>query len=178
MGALTIGCIIAANSINLNRNAALAGAYSLAEVTMKEYQAKVVEKLGENKEREIRDDISRDRVENNPLSRNEVIYTTHGDTLFYDPYSGRYFKSDIEYVKQVLNKLSRDMLTDGENICLNDVYYELDLKRIDLGNHMGWSANDGIIEADFYAAKAEDEQPCLVLNYKIEPRYQYGRINN
>ena len=75
MGGLTIACIIGANSINLRRNAALAGAYSLTEAALKEYQAKVIETIGDKKEQAIRDDIAKDRVKEHPLGEREVIIT-------------------------------------------------------------------------------------------------------
>ena len=54
MGGLTVVCIISANSISTKRNAAIAGLYSLTEKSLKEYQTKVVEVVGENKAKEIK----------------------------------------------------------------------------------------------------------------------------
>jgi len=47
MGSATISCIIGANSIHLQRTAAIQGIYSLTETAFKEYQAKVIQTLGE-----------------------------------------------------------------------------------------------------------------------------------
>jgi hypothetical protein len=84
MGGLTIGCIIGSNSINLRRNAALAGLYSLTETALKEYKAKVIETIGEKKERDIRDEVAKERIHKNPVSDNEVVITGYGETLCYD----------------------------------------------------------------------------------------------
>ena len=62
---------------------------------MKEYQAKVVETLGEAKARKIKDEIAKDKVKNDPISNKEVIITGKGDMLCYDVLSGRYFKNNI-----------------------------------------------------------------------------------
>ena len=50
-GGLSIACLIGASSVNARRNAALATAYSIAETSLKEYQNKVVETIGEKKSR-------------------------------------------------------------------------------------------------------------------------------
>jgi len=87
------------------------------------------------------------RVVRNPVSDNEVIITSRGDTLCYDALGGRYFKSDIEHIRQVLNKLSRDLMSE-QFITLNQVYSELGLKGTKVGDVAGWHIDDGLIEPD------------------------------
>ena len=173
MGGLTIGCIISANSINLRRNAALASVYSLTESALKEYQAKVVETFGEAKERKVRDEIAKDRLAKDPVANKEIIITGRGDTLCYDSIGGRYFKSDIEKIRKIENKLNRDMLNGDMFLSLNDVYYELGLSPTTLGEELGWDVQNGLLEFDFSSQLTEDGTPCLVLNYSIEPRYNF-----
>lgn len=172
VGTITIACIISANSINLRRNAALAGLYSLSETALKEYQAKVVETIGKNKERAIKDDLAKDKIMKNPVSEREIVITGNGETLCYDAMSGRYFKSDIEEIRRVINKLSRDMMSDM-NITLNEVYNELGLKSTKIGDMVGWHIDDGLIEPDFSSQLTENGTPCLVLDFREEPRYLY-----
>ena len=74
-GAVSIACIVGATSVNARRNAALATAYKIAETSIHEYRDKVVETIGEKKEKVIRDNIQQDRVDKNPVTRNEVIIT-------------------------------------------------------------------------------------------------------
>ena len=173
MTGISIGCMIGSNTVNLKRNAALASLYSLSETALKEYRTKVIETIGQNKERKIKDEIVKDRMARNTVNESDVIFTGNGDTLCYDSFSGRYFKSDIEKIKQALNKLSRDMLSENF-IALNEVYYALGLKSIGLGNLVGWHVDDGLIEPDFDSTIADNGQPCIVLNYTCEPRYNYG----
>lgn len=172
MGAVTIACIIGANKINLRRNAVLASLYSLSESALKEYQAKVVETIGKNKERKIKDDMAHDKILNNPANDREIIITGNGDTLCYDAMSGRYFKSDIEEIRRALNKLSRDMMTEM-NITLNEVYNELGLKSTKLGEMVGWNIDDGLIDPEFSSQLTENGVPCLVLDFSESPRYFY-----
>ena len=90
VGATTIGCIIGLNNVHTRKNAALAGLYSLAQTTFKEYQEKVVETIGENKERKVRDEVDKDKILNNPPAT-DVIFSGTGDVLCYDSITGRYF---------------------------------------------------------------------------------------
>ena len=172
IGAVTIGCIVSANTINLRRNAALAGLYSLSDTALKEYKAKVVETIGKNKERDVRDDIKKDHLAANPVKESEVIATGKGDVLCYDELSGRYFKSNIEQIKRVLNDISRDLLNDMQGFTpVNEVYYGLGLPGIKLGELMGWYLDDGLIEGNFGTQLADNGEPCVVLDFGIEPRY-------
>jgi hypothetical protein len=172
-GILTIGAIIMANKINLRRTAALASVYALSEAALKEYQAKVIETIGQTKERKVKDDIAKDRITKNPVSDNEIVITSLGDTLCYDALSGRYFKSDIEKIRQVLNKSSRDLMSEMF-IDLNTIYGDLGLKGTKMGDMVGWHIDDGLIEADFSSQLTENGTPCLVLDFVVEPRYNYN----
>ena len=173
MGLVTIGCIVSANTISLRRNAALISVYSLSEAALKEYQAKVIETIGAPKARKIKDDIAKDRITNNPVGGNEVVVTGCGEALCYDALSGRYFKSDIEHIRQAINKVSRHMMTDTF-VTLNEVYDELNLKSTKMGENIGWHIDDGLIEPDFSSQLTETGTPCLVLDYVTEPRYNYN----
>jgi len=170
VGTITIACIIGANHISLRRNAALASLYGLTEAAFKEYQTKVVETIGKNKELKIRDEVSADRLKKNPPGANEVIFTGKGVVLCYDSLSGRYFKSDIEQIRRTVNELNRDLMSDMF-LSVNEFYYAIGLSGIKLGDQMGWDIDKGLLEIDFSAQLSEEGEPCLVLNYSIEPRY-------
>ncbi len=171
MGGFTIGCIISANNINNKRNAALASLYSLTEKSLKQYQEKVVETIGENKARAIKDDIAKDNLLANPIDEStEIIITGNGETLCYDALAGRYFRSDIESIRKILNQLSRDLMSEMF-IPLNNVYYELGLSGTILGDQVGWHIDDGLIEPQFSSQLTEKDTPCLVLDFSVQPRY-------
>ena len=172
MGGVTIACIVGANSINLRRNAALASVYSLSEAALKEYQAKVVETIGEKKNQEIKDSIASDKIKNHKVSEKEVIITGKGDMLCYDALTGRYFKSDMEHIRRIFNELNRDLLNEMY-ISLNDVYYALNLSGTKLGDLVGWHVDNGFIEPAFSSQLTENGVPCLVLDFNIEPKHNY-----
>ena len=165
-------CLIGANSVNARRNAALATAYTLSESALKEYKDKVVETIGEKKEKAVRDSIAKDKIEENPVSKNEVIITNKGDMLCYDAISGRYFKSDIDKLKKAENELNKRMLNEM-SVSLNDFYYEIGLDDIGIGDSIGWNINKGFIELQFSSQLTEDGTPCLVVDYSVVPDYEY-----
>lgn len=172
MGGMTIACIVGANGINLRRNAALASAYGLTEAALKEYKNKVAETFGENKVRQVKDAIAKDKIEKNPVKNDEIILTGKGETLCFDPYCARYFKSDIEKIRRVENDLKYEML-NGDTIYLNDVYYALGLPQSKIGEDMGWNVNYGLFGLDLSSQLTTDGVPCLVLGFKDEPVYSH-----
>lgn len=170
VGIASMGCIIGAHKVNLRRNAAMAGLYSLTETAFKEYQAKVTETLGSNKEHKIHDEIARDRVRANPVGVNEIIITGQGEMTCYDALTGRYFKADVEKIRQIVNEFNRNLMNDGF-ISLNEFYYELGLSGVKLGDMLGWDIDKGLIEAEFSSCLTEENKPCLVMDFNIYPKY-------
>lgn len=172
MALVTIGCIIGANRINLKRNAVLASLYSTSELALHEYQDRVIEKIGQKKEREIKDEIAASKIAENPIGDREVVLTGKGHSLCYDTLSGRYFESDYDLVRRVENDINRRIYSDMW-VTLNDVYYELGLKSIDLGRHVGWNV-DRLLHFEFSSQVAEDGRPCLVILYENQPVNVYS----
>ena len=168
MGLATVGCAIGSNRISSNRVAAISGLYALAEKGLTEYQNKVIETIGEKKERAIRDDIAKDRIDADPVSNKEVILTGNGDFLCYDVMSGRYFRSTIDKIKKVQNDMNHELLTEMW-ISLNDVYYELGLKGTKVGEYYGWTPDDQIYFT-FSTQLADGGEPCLVMDYTAAPK--------
>ena len=110
LGLASVGCLIGANSVNLRRKAALATAYKLSETALAEYKEKVIETVGEEKAKDIRSAIAKDKMEKNPVTKSEVIITDKGESLFCDSISGRYFKSDMNTIEKAVNTINRRYL--------------------------------------------------------------------
>ena len=172
---LSISCIIGATNINLRRNAALATSYTISERTLVNYKNKVIDAIGEKKEKKIQEELAQDKVDKNKVNDNQVIITSNGETLCMDSLSGRYFKSDIETIRKVVNDLNRQ-LTFQHYISLNEFYDELGLKHIKNGSYIGWNLDDGLIEVYFNTALADNGQPCIVMEYDISPRYGFDKL--
>lgn len=162
----TLGCIITANRIGTRRAAAMAAAYSISEKAFSEYKEKVVEKLGDNKERAIRDEIAQDRIIANPSTGREVL-VGRGDVLCFDAYTGRYFLSSMEEIKKAQNDTNYEILHN--NYCsLGEFYNRLGLPGTSFSEEVGWNS-DHLLEVIFSTVLADDGQPCLSLRFTVEP---------
>lgn len=167
---ITIFCIIMGNRIEHKRNVMLTSLASASETALKTYQEKVRERIGEKKEMEIRDEIAKDQINANPY-RNDIPLETagYGGDLFYDPESGRYFYSTIDYIKKVVNDCNAMIISDMW-IPLNEFYYRLGLRQTESGKDRGWNV-DHRIEIDFSTQFADNDRPCGVLIYTEPPRW-------
>lgn len=169
---VSIGCIIGSSKIHLKRNAVLAAAYGISESALKEYREKVVETIGEKKEKTVHDAIAKDRMEKDPVTTKEVIVTGSGDSLCYDELSGRYFKSNMEKIKSAQNIINKRMLNEGY-ITLNEFYAEIGLQDIGIGDNLGWDVGDGYLDLSFSSQLASDGTPCLVIGHYNPPTYGF-----
>ena len=175
MGALTIACVVGANRIGNRRAAAMAAAYSLSEKVFTEYREKVVEKLGTNKERAVRDEVAQDQVTKNPVLDREIIITGNGDVLCYEAYTGRYFNSSMEVLRKAQNNINFTLLNDGY-VSLTDFYNELGIPRTSASDEVGWK-NDSMLDLQFSTTMSEDSRPCISIDYRVEPIRNYYRQN-
>lgn len=171
-GATTVAATIAATQIGTRRGAALAAAYAVSEKAFTEYKEKVVEKLGENKERAVRDDIAQDRVKNNPVT--EHIVSGGGKVLCYEPYTGRYFMSDMEALKKAQNDLNY-LVLNNYYASMSDFYDLIGLDRTKVSDDMGWNS-DKMLELSFSTVLSDDDRPCMVMDYQVVPIRGYSRV--
>lgn len=174
-GVSSIACLIGSNAINAKRNAALTTVYTLSEMARNEYKEKVIETIGEKKERTIKEKVDAERIKRDPVSKKEVIITEKGTTLCYDHVFGRYFKSDIDIINRAMNKINREIVINMY-ASLNDFYAELGLSPVEMGYDLGWNIDDGTIEIEPSSQLADDGTPCLVIDYSVSPKYNYSRF--
>lgn len=175
-GVASTACIIGARTVSARRTAALAAAYQLSETALSEYREKVVDTIGEKKEKVVREAIAKDKVEKQPVTKSEVIVTERGNTLCFDALSGRYFKSDIEQINKAFNLMNRRVITEMY-ISLNELYDELGLDHIRIGDDIGWNTDDKLIEPDFSSQIADDGTPCIVVDFNVAPKYGFNTFS-
>lgn len=115
--------------------------------------------------------MAKEKIVKNPVR--EVILTEKGgNTICYDAISGRYFKSDRDTINRAVNELNRQM-RDGMYVTLNEFYYALGLDGTKLGDDLGWNIEKGYIELDFSSHLDANGTPCLVIDYRVAPVYDY-----
>jgi hypothetical protein len=174
LGLASTACLIGANKVSTRRTAALATAYKLAETSLVEYKDAVIETIGEKKEKEVKDNLAKKQIENNPVGNNVVLITGKGNTLCYDAFSGQYFRSDIEKLRKAENALNFKMRSQ-DYVSLNELYEEIGLTETKMGYELGWNIDGGMIEFYFSAQLTEEDEPCLVLDFNIAPKYEYDK---
>lgn len=166
-------CIISAQKINAKRTSSLAAAYKIASLSLDEYKEKVIETIGEKKAKEIDKKVSEKRLKS---SNNSPIIVGEGKVLCYDPCIDRYFESDMITIDAAVNKFNKRLLNE-DFLSLNEFYDELGVKHTKLGDDLGWNiGNDGLIEVTYDTCLSPDNKPCLVMNYRIEPRYDFSKL--
>lgn len=174
-GVASVSCIIGASRINAKRNAALATAYTISERALVRYRDKVIETIGEKKEKEIKEKIAQDEIDKNPVSNNQVYITSKGNTLCMDFISGRYFMSDIDTIKNAVNEINREMTYD-HYVSLNTFYSKIGLDHIKNGYDLGWNLDNGLVELEFTPLFTEKMEPCVGIDYSISPKYDYDKF--
>lgn len=180
LGVVGVVCLIGAARVSSARNAAFAGAASIAEKALYEYQQKVFDILGEDKANEIRDELAKDHVQKIDTFQDAGIDNTvvccrgTGDTWIYDPVTDRKWKSDLETVRAAMNDFNHDLI-GGIYGSLNDWYYCLGVKGVSIGDDLGW-CSDKLLDIRFAAMVLDNGEPAIVLDYETLPnsRYKYG----
>lgn len=178
LGVVGIVCLIGAARVSSARNAAFAGAASIAEKALYEYQQKVVDILGEDQANEIRDELAKDRVVKIDAAdisgNNETVCSRPGGSWIYDPITDRKWKSDLETVRAAMNDFNHDLI-GGVYGTLNDWYYCLGVKGVSIGDDLGW-CSDKLLDIRFSAMVLDNGEPAIVLDYETLPnsRYKYG----
>lgn len=112
MAALTVVCAIGANKINLQRNAALSSLYSVSSTALKEYEQKVIEQVGPEKNETIKNAVAKDRMEK--IQMDESAALGDGNVWVYDTFSGQKWPCNIGKIKQIAGDLNCDMAVSGD----------------------------------------------------------------
>lgn len=171
-GVGTIAAIFAANAINTKRYTALAAVYAASKAASSDYKEAVKEVLTPAKREEVEKTAAEKKLARAETSPEEAFHTGVGDTLCYDTWSGRYFRSDIETIRSSINDANRD-LNNGVWISLNDLYSYIGLPPIKAGDDIGWFPEQKV-EGMFAAQLNKTNDPCLVLDFEVAPRHVDG----
>lgn len=170
--AISTACILCGSHEHARRNAALATAYSLSETALKEYQDKVIEVIGPDKEKEIQKEILKDKIEANPVPMSGIPHLGDGEALCYDPYSGRYFYCSPDKAKEAIMNLGFQQNQDMF-VSLSDYYDFIGLSHTEISGEMGWNIEKGVIRPDFEYIAADNGPPIWALKIYPAPRHDY-----
>lgn len=152
VGGLSIAAIVSGHRILRKRNIALAAAYTAVDKGFKEYRGRVIEKFGEELDKELKYDIKAKEVEETVVDEKgkekkvKKTIETVGQNLgspyakFFDE-SCRGWTKDPEYnlmvVRDVQDYANR-LLRMKHHLFLNEVYDLLGIQRTTAGQVVGW----------------------------------------
>lgn len=152
VGGLSIAAIVSGHRILRKRNIALAAAYTAVDKGFKEYRGRVIEKFGEELDKELKYDIKAKEVEETVVDEKgkekkvKKTVETVGQSLgspyakFFDE-SCRGWTKDPEYnlmvVRDVQDYANRLLKIKG-HLFLNEVYDLLGIQRTTAGQVVGW----------------------------------------
>lgn len=157
LGAASITCIVASHRVLKKRNVALAAAYTTLDKSFKEYRGRVMERFGEQVEKEIRYNIKAKEIKKTVVDETgkkekvkEVVDTPAvdgWDPSQYSPYARRFDETHPQWTKNPEMNLfylkarqaqANDMLKTRGHLFLNEVYDLMGFPRTKAGAVVGW----------------------------------------
>lgn len=191
LGALSLTSIVASNNILRKRNVALAAAYATVDKSFKEYRSRVVERFGEQVDKELKYDIKAKKFEEtvkDPETGKEkkvkstvnVANADSGYARFFDETCNGYEK-DTQYNLLMLRgqqQYANDLLHARGYVFLNDVYDMLGIDRTKEGQIVGWVYNknnevgDNFVDFGILETNRETEdgsyEPAILLDFNVD----------
>lgn len=152
LGTLSITSIVASHNILKKRNVALAAAYATVDKTFKEYRSRVVERFGEEVDKELRYNIKAKKVEeivkDPETGKEKKVKTTinvadpdvNDYARFFDASCAQY-EDNMDYNLMYLRaqeQFANDRLKTDGYLFLSDVYEALGIKRTKMSQTVGW----------------------------------------
>ena len=170
LGALSIASIISGYKILNKRNIALAAAYTVVDKGFKNYRKNVVERFGEEVDRELRHNIKAKQIEEkyidkdgNEKTRKKKVYEIAEDkkpgkgiseyAKFFDEWNTDEHSKDPEYNLMFLRKqqdYANEVLKHQGYLFLNEVYDMLGIPRTQAGQVVGWIYDENNPTGDNY----------------------------
>lgn len=159
LGAASIGCLTKSHSILQERNLALTAAYAVIDGAFTRYRERVIERYGEDVDREIRyetEEIDIIDDETGKLVTTTQVIDSPGSAYarFFDEESSKCFSKDPEiniYFLRTVQTYCNDRLRARGVIFLNEVFDELGMAPTKAGAVVGWrwNKNSGDDYVDF-----------------------------
>jgi hypothetical protein len=173
VGGISIGALTKSHNILSRRNAALTAAYGVLEKGFAEYRQRVVEKYGEEEDRNFRYGSQKVEIVNEETGKKKnAVRVTDGEpsiyARFFDPLC-RSWSRNHEYNLAFLRcqqSYVNDLLLARGHVFLNEVYDQLGLTRTKAGSVVGWvitgDGTDNYI--DFGIWKGDDQNAIDFVN--------------
>lgn len=170
LGVLSITGILASNNIMRKRNVALAAAYTVADQGFKDYRGRLIERFGEELDRELKYNLVAREVEETiidekgkekKVKKTQHVVSKEGASRLsmYSDYA-RFFddgctgwEKDSEFNLMYLRhqqNYANDLLRSKGHLFLNEVYDMLGIPRTKAGQVVGWVYDEDNPSGDNY----------------------------
>ena len=193
LGVASLACILTSHKILRKRNMALAAAYATVDRSFKEYRGRVVERFGEELDRELKYNIKAKQVEETVVNEDgtETVVTKTVNAVDPTQYSeyARFFDDgcigweknpeyNLMFVRQVQNWANERLKSRGY-LFLNEVYEMFGFPMTEAGQVVGWvydkEIGDGFVDFgvyDLYNEKARDfvngRERVILLDFNVD----------
>ncbi len=144
IGGISIYALTSSNRILTRRNVALTAAYGALEKGFNQYRERVVDRYGEEVDRDLRYGTEIVTIEDKKGKKQEVVRVSMDDpsiyARFFDPVSPSWDKNpeyNMIFLKCQQN-YANDLLKSRGHVFLNEVYDMLGLPRSQAGAVVGW----------------------------------------
>lgn len=163
LGGLSITAILYSNNILRKRNVALAAAYATVDSSFKDYRNRVIERFGDEVDKELKYNIKPLTVQEKTVDENGNEVVTEKTVKVADPgehnmytrifdESSCYWSKTPDYNQMFLigrERYANDKLNAQGYLFLNDVLEMLDLPKTKEGQMVGWVKNPKIGRDDY-----------------------------
>lgn len=164
LGVVSIAGILYSHNIMSKRAAGLAAAYAAVDKAFKDYRSRVVDRFGEELDKELRYNIKTKEIEETITNEDgttetikktvkEIDPSAIGDySKFFDEYSTQWSKDpeyNLMFLKQTQN-WANEVLRSRKYIFLNEIYEALGIPQTRAGSQVGWVYDGGDPYADNY----------------------------
>lgn len=178
LGVSTV-CAVGALKVENKQNAALAAACTLSETALRTYQDKVLETIGPEKEQQIREAVTLDKMAKSPepatipaakgAKQTDISYDQR--VKCWESLSGNYFYTTQNMIEKAINGVNKQLLSDFR-VTENDLFDYLSIEHNHNGDLLGWDTDNTLSIETFYSSKLDDDgMPCLVLDYRTPPKW-------
>ena len=181
LGTLSLGTILTSHNIMRKRNLALAAAYATVDNSFKRYRRNVVERFGDNVDKELKYGIKAKEIETTVTDKNgkektkkeKVAEVTNplkdiSDFARFFDEGSEYYRKDPEYNLMFLRRqqdYANELLKSNGHLFLNDVYHMLGIPKTQAGQVVGWryDPNDSSIDnyVDFGIYDLSSNNPVM-----------------
>lgn len=149
LGGASVAALAQSQNILNKRNAALTAAYAAIEKGFAEYRGRVIEKYGEDEDRNLRYgsrevEIVDDNGKKKTVTRVDYENDPSVYARFFDPLSPSWSKEpeyNLLFLKCQQN-YANDLLRSRGHVFLNEVYDMLGIPRSKAGSVVGWAINN------------------------------------